>query len=101
MSYQSLRRFIEKRNWSRRSRTAVRMEARIRARVAEVDFRRLGLIHDPGHRPPPRGMGADRGAALFAALLRLAHIRSDFGGRDRRTGVGLGILWRRPQVPNH
>ena len=47
VSYQSLRCFIQKRSWSRRSRTTVRMEDTPPREVAEVDFGRLGLIHDP------------------------------------------------------
>ena len=47
VSYQSLRRFIQRRNWSRRSRTTVRMEDTPPGEVAEMDFGRLGLIHDP------------------------------------------------------
>ena len=52
VSYQSLRRFIQRRNWSRRSRTTVRMGDTPPGEVAEVDFGRLGLIQDPdtGHR---------------------------------------------------
>ena len=47
VSYTSLRRFIQKRNWSRRSRTTVRMEDTPPGEVAEVDFGRMGLVHDP------------------------------------------------------
>ena len=48
VSYQSLRRFIMKRNWRRPRRTTVRMEDTPPGEVAEVDFGRLGLIQDPG-----------------------------------------------------
>jgi transposase len=46
VSYQSLRRFVQKRNWRRRSKTTVRMEDTPPGEVVEVDFGRLGLIHD-------------------------------------------------------
>ena len=52
VTYQSVRRFILTRNWRRPRRITVRMEDTPPGEVAEVDFGRLGLIHDPetGHR---------------------------------------------------
>ena len=47
VSYQSLRRFAQKRNWRRPSKVTVRMEDTAPGEVVEVDFGRLGLIHDP------------------------------------------------------
>ena len=47
VSYPSLRRFILKRHWQRRSKTTVRMEDSAPGEVAEVDFGRLGMITDP------------------------------------------------------
>ena len=47
MSYSSLRRFIVKRNWGRRSVRTVRMADTAPGEVAEVDFGRLGMITDP------------------------------------------------------
>ena len=47
VTYQSVRRFIERRHWRRPRRTTVRMEETPPGEVAEVDFGRLGLIHDP------------------------------------------------------
>ena len=41
VSYQSLRRFVQKRNWRRRSKTTVRMEDTPPGEVVEVDFGRL------------------------------------------------------------
>ena len=69
VSYQSLRRFIQKRNWSRRGRTTVRMEDTPPGEVAEVDFGRLGLIHDPdtGHR-----------RAVWALIVVLGYSRHCF-----------------------
>ena len=69
VSYQSLRRFIQKRNWSRRSRTTVRMEDTPPGEVAEVDFGRRGLIHDAdtGHR-----------RAVWALIVVLGYSRHCF-----------------------
>ena len=47
VSYQSLRGFIQKRNWNRPSRTAGRLEDSPPGKVAELDFGQLGLIHEP------------------------------------------------------
>ena len=47
VTYQSVRRFILTRNWRRPRRITVRMEDTPPGEVAEVDFGRLGLIHDP------------------------------------------------------
>ncbi|MCY4554788.1 MAG: hypothetical protein OXF79_00050 [Chloroflexi bacterium] len=44
VSYSSLRRFIVKRNWGRRSVRTVRMTDTAPGEVAEVDFGRLGMI---------------------------------------------------------
>ena len=69
VSYQSLRRFIQKRSWSRRSRTTVRMEDTPPGEVAEVDFGRLGLIHDPD---------TGRRRAVWALIVVLAYSRHSF-----------------------
>ena len=47
VSYTSLRRFIRKRNWGRRSVRTVRMAYTEPGEVAEADFGRLGMITDP------------------------------------------------------
>ena len=47
VSYTSLRRFIRKRNWGRRSVRTVRMADTEPGEVAEADFGRLGMITDP------------------------------------------------------
>ena len=44
VSYQSPRGFIQKRNWSRPSRTAGRLEDSPSGKVAELDFGQLGLL---------------------------------------------------------
>ena len=69
VSYQSLRRFVQKRNWSRRSRTTVRMEDTPPGEVAEVDFGRLGLIHDPD---------TGRRRTMWALIVVLAYSRHCF-----------------------
>ena len=69
VSYQSLRRFVQKRNWSRRSRTTVRMEDTPPGEVAEVDFGRLGLIHDPD---------TGRRRTVWALIVVLAYSRHCF-----------------------
>ena len=46
VSYTSLRRFIQRRGWQRRSPTTVRMGERAPGEVAEMDFGRLGLMED-------------------------------------------------------
>ena len=71
VSYQSLRRFVQKRNWRRRSSITVRMEDTLSGEVAEMDFGRLGLIYDPTQATAEPCGPADRGAVLFAALLRM------------------------------
>ena len=47
VSYTSLRRFIQRRGWQRRSPATVRMGESAPGEVAEMDFGRLGLIEDP------------------------------------------------------
>ena len=55
----------------------------------------------PGDGPPPHGVGPDRGAGPLQAQFRLAHLQPEAGGRHRRTGGGLVLLRRHPQVPGH
>ena len=54
VSYTSLRRFIQRRNWRGRNPRTVRMEESPPGQVAELDFGRMGYIHDPdsGRRRP-------------------------------------------------
>ena len=68
-SYTSLRRFIRKRNWGGRSRRTVRMADTEPGEVAEVDFGRLGLIHDPE---------TGRRKAVWAMVIVLCHSRHCF-----------------------
>ena len=69
VSYQSLRRFVQKRNWRRSSKVTVRMEDTPPGEVVEVDFGRLGLIHDPE---------TGRRRAVWALLLVLGYSRHCF-----------------------
>ena len=66
VSYPSLRRFILKRNWQRRSKTTVRMEDTPPGEVAEVDFGRLGMITDPE---------TGRRRAVWALIIVLGYSR--------------------------
>ncbi len=89
VSYQSLRRFIQKRNWSRRSRTTVRMEDTPPGEVAEVDFGRLGLIHDPD---------TGRRRAVWALIVVLGYSRHcfvwpTFGQKLEDVIAGLESAW--------
>ena len=99
VSYPSLHRFVARRNWRGHPPSTVRMEGSAPGEVAEVDFGRLGLIHDPdtGRRRTVWALVPSVG--LFEALFRLAHLQPEAGGRDRRNGIGLGLLRRHPQVP--
>ena len=89
VSYQSLRRFIQKRNWSRRSRTTVRMEDTAPGEVAEVDFGRLGLIHDPD---------TGRSRTVWALIVVLDYSRHSFvwpthGQKLEDVIAGLESAW--------
>ena len=101
VSYTSLRRFIVKRNWGRRSVRTVRMADTPAGELAEADFGRLGIDHRPGDGPAPRGVGADHRAVLLTPLFRLAYVQSEAGGRDRRPGGSVGVLRRRAQESGH
>ena len=69
LSYQSLRRFVLKRNWRRVSKTTVRMEDTPPGEVAEADFGRLGMITDPA---------TGRRKAVWAMVIVLCHSRHCF-----------------------
>ena len=58
---------VARRNWRRRSRSTVRMEDTAPGEVVEVDFGRLGLIHDPD---------TGRRRAVLALIVVLAYSRS-------------------------
>ena len=70
VSYTSLRRFIQHRNWGRRRNLGtVRMADTAPGEVVELDFGRLGLIHDPG---------TGRRRTVWALLLVLGYSRHCF-----------------------
>ena len=69
VSYTSLRRFLQRRNWRRRSLRTVRMEQSGPGEVAELDFGRLGYIVD---------QGTGRRQAVWALLVVLAYSRHSF-----------------------
>ena len=69
VTYQSVRRFIERRHWQRPRRSTVRMEETPPGEVAEMDFGRLGLIHDPE---------TGRRRAVWALILVLGYSRHCF-----------------------
>ena len=53
----------------------------------------------PRERAAPHGLGADRGLALLAALLRLADHQPDAARGGRGPGGGLGVLRGRAPLP--
>ena len=69
VSYPSLRRFILKRNWRKLGTATVRMDDTPPGEVAEADFGRLGLIHDPE---------TGRRKAVWAMVIVLCHSRHCF-----------------------
>ncbi len=68
-SYTSLRRFIRKRNWGRRSVRTVRVADTEPGEVAEADFGRLGMITDPT---------TGRRKAVWALIIVLSYSRHCF-----------------------
>ena len=69
VSYTSLRRFLQRRNWRRRSIRTVRMENTPPGEVAELDFGRLGYIVD---------QETGRLPAVWALLVVLTYSRYSF-----------------------
>ena len=69
VSYTSLRRFIQRRGWQRRSPATVRMGESAPGEVAEMDFGRLGLIEDPE---------TGRRRAVWALIIVLSYSRHSF-----------------------
>lgn len=69
VSYTSLRRFIERRGWRRRSPTTVRMEESAPGEVAKMDFGRLGLMDDPE---------SGRRRVVWALIIVLTYSRHSF-----------------------
>ena len=69
VSYTSLRRFIRKRNWGKRSFRTVRMADTPPGEVAEADFGRLGMITDPA---------TGRRRVVWALIIVLSYSRHCF-----------------------
>ena len=89
VSYASLQRFVARRNWRRRSKATVRMEDTAAGEVAEVDFGRLGLIHDPD---------TGRRRAVWALIVVLGYSRHcfvwpAFGQKLEDVIAGLESAW--------
>ena len=69
VAYSSLYRFVARRNWRGRNRSTVRMVESVPGGVAELDFGRLGFIHDPE---------TGRRRTVWALIVVLAHSRHSF-----------------------
>ena len=69
VSYTSLRRFIVRRGWRRRSPATVRMGESAPGEVAEMDFGRLGLMEDPE---------TGRRRVVWALIIVLSYSRHSF-----------------------
>ena len=69
VSYTSLRRFIQRRGWQRRSPATVRMSQGAPGEVAEMDFGRLGLVVDSA---------TGRRRVVWALIIVLAYSRHSF-----------------------
>ena len=69
VSYSTLRRFVQKRNWTRPAGTTVRMEDTPPGEVAEADFGRLGLVPDPA---------TGKRRLVWAMIVVLCHSRHCF-----------------------
>ena len=89
VTYQSVRRFILSRNWRRPRRITVRMEDTPPGEVAEVDFGRLGLIHDPetGRRRTVSGL------LVVLAYSRHSFLWPTFGQTLPDVIAGLESAW--------
>ena len=69
VSYASLHRFVARRNWRRRNPGTVRMAESAPGEVAELDFGRLGLVHDPE---------TGRRRTVWALIVVLGYSRHSF-----------------------
>ena len=89
VSYTSLRRFLQRRNWRRRSLRTVRMEQSGPGEVAELDFGRLGYIQD---------QETGQRHTVWALLVVLAYSRHSFlwptySQKLEEVIVGLEAAW--------
>ena len=89
VSYTSLRRFLQRRNWRRRSLRTIRMEQSGPGEVAELDFGRLDYIQD---------QETGRRRVVWALLVVLAYSRHSFvwpayGQKLEDVIAGLEAAW--------
>ncbi len=89
VSYPSLQRFVARLQWRGRSSRTVRMEESAPGEVAELDFGRLGLVHDPD---------TGRRRTVWALLVVLAYSRHSFvwptfGQKMEDVIAGLEAAW--------
>ena len=87
--YTSLHRFVSRRHWQRRRTTTVRMGSTVPGEVAELDFGRLGYIHDEG---------SGRRRVVWTLLVVLTYSRHSFlwpafGQTLEEVIVGLEAAW--------
>ena len=89
VSYASLRRFIQRRNWRRRKPVTVRMEDTTPGEVVELDFGRLGLIPDPetGRRRTVWGL------IMVLGYSRLCFVWPTFSQKLEDVVAGLESAW--------
>ena len=79
VSYTSLRRFLQRRNWRGRSDRTVRMEQSGPGEVAELDFGRLGVIQDRETGRRCTVWALISGTGLLQAQLPVAHLQPEAG----------------------
>lgn len=89
VSYASLQRFVQRRNWRRRNPSTVRMEDSTPGEVVELDFGRLGLIHDPDT-GPRRTVWA---LVLVLGYSRHCFVWPTFSQRLEDVVAGLESAW--------
>ena len=89
ISYSALYRWLQRRNWRRRSPRTVRMEQSVPGEVAELDFGRLGFIQD---------QESGKRQAVWALLVVLTYSRHSFlwpayGQKLEDVIAGLEAAW--------
>ena len=65
----------------------------------QIDFARMGLVHDSASRAAAGHPRADLHRGVLAAHVRVADVLADAGGGDRRVRGGVGVLRRLLQGP--
>ena len=79
VSYTSLRRFLQRRNWRRRSPQNGRDGAKRPWGSGRAGLRPPGLHRGPGYRTQAGGVGPAGGAGLLQAQLPVAHLQPEPG----------------------